>query len=341
MTTEISHPERSGNVPPEHLNVGQVLVAENRGTCGGVKMAIETTRQVLDIVGGRELVYVNRAIVNNRPVMNSFGANLVNIDNDWTKIPNGSILLFSAHGVPPSFYEAAKAKNLLTIDTTCQLVKRVHRLAKKTESEGKFVLYVGKTGHPETEGVLGEIDPKNRGFIEPDADIQNLSLPIDRPTVVYSQTTLSTKEIQATMQALRNRFSEVEIPNHWDICPATDVRQQSITAMLGQIDALLVVGSDGSHNTEELRKLGEIKRIPSFRIDEPSEIKPSWFGVGVASLGITSGASVPEEYLEAVLDRFIKQRTPVVYLRQGRKEKPEMFRLPQKDIDALRLRYAA
>src|SRR5450759_2258759 len=189
MTPEVSNHERRN--PSEHLNVGQVLVSENRGTCGGVKMALETTQQVLKIVGGRELVYANWAIVNNDPVMASFGDNLVNIRNDWSQVPDDAIVLFSAHGVPPSFHETAKAKNLLTIDTTCQLVSRVHRLAKKAESEGKFVLYVGKTGHPETEGVLGEIDPKNRGFIEPNADMQNLDLPVDRP-VSYTHLTLTT-----------------------------------------------------------------------------------------------------------------------------------------------------
>jgi 4-hydroxy-3-methylbut-2-enyl diphosphate reductase len=143
------------------------------------------------------------------------------------------------------------------------------------------------------------------------------------------------------MQALRIKFPKVEIPPRWDICPATDVRQKAVEGMISQIDALLVVGSEGSHNTRELIKIGEVNGLPSFRIDGPSEIQSSWFRVGVASLGITSGASVPEEYLEAVLNRFKKQRTPVIYLRQGGKEKQDAFRLPQRDINALKLRYAA
>jgi 4-hydroxy-3-methylbut-2-enyl diphosphate reductase len=325
------------------LNVSEVLVAGNRGPCGGVNMTLEAVGQVLDVVGGREAVYTNWDVVHNKPVVKRFEEQgLINIKNDWGKIPDYSILILSAHGVPPSAYEIAKQKKLHIIDTTCPLVTRVHDLAKKAEADGKHVIYQGKNGHPETIGVMGEIQTQNISLIETPSDVDKLDLPKDKEKVIFSQTTLGTDEIRDSQEALRTRFSDIIIPNRWDICYATDNRQQATEEMLNKylIDFLMVVGSSHSHNSEELRRKADRKDILSILIDDASQIRRVWFMKDVKRVGVTSGASVLEEYTEGVLDWFRNEGIEPTYLDQVVNEKNITFKLPQKDIDALTKRWS-
>lgn len=329
--------------PP--LSVTKVLVAGNRGPCGGVNMAIEAANQVLDIVDGREPVYTNWDIVNNNPVMNRLKEKgLINVKNNWDLVPNNSIMFFSAHGVPPSYLEIASQKNFLTIDVSCQLVTRVHTLAKNAEREGKHVVYIGKEGHPETVGVLGELKPENRTFLEPDTNIKGLVFPKGKEIVVYSQTTLATDEVKDTQFALQEKFPQIIIPNRWDICYATDNRQQAVDDLLDKhkVDFLLVAGSTHSHNSQELKKKASKKGIPSALVDRPRDIKRDWFTKGVKIVGATSGASEIEKDFQEILDVFrIEGIDPIVYVPQIIPEKDLIFKLPQKDLEALKKRLKA
>lgn len=320
------------------LSVSDVFVAGNRGPCGGVNMTLEAVSQVLDIVDGREPVYTNWDVVHNKPVVKRFEEKgLINIKNDWKKIPDHSILVLSAHGVPPFVYEIAKQKGLHVIDTTCPLVTRVHNLAKKAEAEGKHIVYQGKNGHPETVGVIGEIQAQNVSLIESPSDVNKLEIPKDKEKIIFSQTTLATDEIRESQDLLSARFPDIIIPNRWDICYATDNRQNATEEMLDRylIDFLMVVGSNHSHNSEELRRKADKKDIPSVLIDDVSQIRRIWFMEKVKKVGVTSGASVLEEYTEGVLDWFRNEGIEPTYLDQTTDEKNITFKLPQQAIDSL------
>ncbi len=321
------------------IGIEEILVAGNRGPCGGVNMAFEAANQVLDIVAGREPVYINWDLVNNKPIMERYAQRgLVNVRNDLSLVPNGSIFLFSAHGVPPSIHEEAANKGLLTVDTTCQLVSRVHNLARNAAEKGQHVIYIGKDGHPETIGTMGEVPLGQITLVEKPEDIDRLELP-DVPKVVYSQTTLATDEIRDTMKALREKYGEkVMIPNRWDICYATDNRQAAVDNLVTMADMLLVVGSKHSHNSQELRRKGEKAGLPSISIDTADEIERAWFN-GIKKVGITSGASVIEQYTEEVLEYFRRQGVPITMLSQVKEEKDMTFKLPKENIEALRARY--
>lgn len=319
------------------MNVKEVLVSGNRGACGGVNMALEAVDQVLDIVDGREKVYTNWDIVNNTPIMEQLNLRgLVSVKNNWDLVPDGSVVFFSAHGVPPSFYQIAQEKRLHLIDATCQLVNRVHTLVKNAQRDGKHIVYVGVQNHPETVGVMGEIE--NISLVEDMEDIEKLEL-LGKSAVVYSQTTLSTAEIRQKLQKLKEKFPDIEIPSRLDICYAADNRQQAVDELIKLVDLLVIVGSKHSHNSEELRRIGERATMPAFLIDSPLEIERQWFSKNIMRVGLSSGASVLEASTEKVLDWFRSQDIKITYLSQVVPEKKMTFKLPQESIDLLKKRY--
>lgn len=322
--------------------IEKLLVAGNRGPCGGVNMALEAANQVLDIVAEREPVFTNWDLVNNTPVMNELRVRgLVNVKNNWDLVPPKSIVFFSAHGVPPSFHQIAQEREYLVVDVTCQLVSRVHSLVRNAERDGKHIVYVGAKGHPEATGVVGELDPKNVTLVQTVDDVKALQLPDEKPAIVYSQTTLATDEIKDVMRALRAQNPHIEIPNRWDICYATDNRQAAVGALIPKIDFLLVAGSKHSHNSTELMRKGLKAGLPSHLIDLPEEVDPAWFTPQIRVVGITSGASVLERFTQRVVEWFLLQnpQTLVRFEDPVRDEKEMTFKLPQKDIAALRTRY--
>lgn len=328
---------------PQFSNIQEVLVAGNRGPCGGVNMAIEAANQVLDIVDNREPVYTNWDLVNNNPVMERLRVRgLVNVRNNWDLVPESSIVFFSAHGVPPKYHEIASTKKFLTIDVTCQLVTRVHSLVRNAKNDGTHVVYIGKNEHPETIGVLGELEPQNTTFIAPGSSITDLKLPIEKKIIVYSQTTLATDEVKEAQDKLKQKFPEIIIPNRSDICYATDNRQAAVDDLLDNysIDFLLVAGSTHSHNSQELKRKAERKGIPSVLIDNPEDLRPELFTERIKKVGATSGASEMEEDFQKILDVFrFNGINPIIYIPQVISERDMTFKLPQKDIDLLRLRY--
>lgn len=326
-----------------NFRVEKVFVAGNRGPCGGVNMALEGANQGLDIVAGRETVYTNWDIVNNKPIMNELKSRgLVNFKNDWSLVPDNSIVFVSAHSVAPDFYVIAQKRNCLIIDVTCQLVTRVHNLVKKAEKDGKYIIYVGARGHPEARGVTGELRPDNFTLIDSKDDVRSVPLP-EGPKVVYSQTTLATDEIRDIMAVLHERFPDIEIPPRRDICYATDNRQAAVEKLLPMIDFLLVVGSQHSHNSQELRKKGEKAGIPAYSVDTPDEIDLDWFTPDIKNVGMTSGASVPDYLFLPVLDRF-KELNPnlvISFEPQVILEREMTFKLPEESINALHTRFPA
>lgn len=310
-------PDRAGSFGDPQIEipkfgVEKILIAGNRGPCGGVWRIFEqldTAFDEINKVSPGTKVYINWYPVNNVPTTFAYEQKgLVNFKNDWSLVPERSLVIPSAHGVGPDFYEMAKAKNCDVIaDGTCQLVTRVHNLAIKAENEGKVVVYVGVKGHPETEGVRKEIKISgNFILIEEDEDAESVILPEDRNKILLSQTTLSTKETAKKYARLKQRFPEMEIPSRWDICYATDSRQMSVEDLVAKASSLIVVGSRISHNSKELAMVFDSYGKPWHMVDEPDEVEPAWFDASNIVQAVTSGASVKDELLYPVVDRIVQ-----------------------------------
>lgn len=354
-----SNPNLLGGENPDFAVV-EAIVAGNRGPCGGVNMTKEAGYQVLDLVDGREPVYTNWPLINNVPFMQEMESRgMISVNNDWTQVPREAIVFFSAHGVPPSFHDIARENEYTVIDTTCQLVNRVHNLAKRGERNGQHIVYIGVDGHPETVGVMGEIKPENRTLIEKAEDVDGIiekfvdgkakfyeqkieeealkstAEYLGEELLVLSQTTLSTDEIRQTLQRISERFPHAEIPNRWDICYATDNRQQAVDNLLPVIDLLMVVGSEKSHNSTMLQHKALKAGIPAYLFDRAEKIKSEWFNQSIRRVGVTSGASVFEHYTNEVLQLLTDRNIPVQYQLPAAQEEDMTFKLPIKDIASL------
>lgn len=306
-------------------------------------MALEAVKQVLDIIGGREPVYTPWEPVHNRPVMEALAKRgLVNFELDWNSVPDGAVVLFPAHGAPPSFHQLAHCRRFLVIDVTCKLVHNVYDSARQAEQNGHHILYIGgRKDHPEAVGVIGQVNPENITLITTPDDVDRLP-DIDRPIVALCQTTLSTKGIGEIAQRLRNRFPAIKAQGRLNICYATDNRQAALDEMLPFVDALVVVGSTNiSHNSSELLKKALAHQIPGYSLDTPDQFQATWLE-DVTRLGLTSGASVPEGLLNAVLGHIISFN-PTARVKEWPQVRPEKltttFKLPQEQIDTLRARY--
>ena len=325
----------------QRFPVKVVEVAGDKGPCGGVNMAIDTTFDVLRMVDGREPVYANNHPVHNELISQDFTRQGLVIQPNITLVPDGSILIASAHGWPLEDKELAHRKDLLIIDTTCQLVSKVNRGAERAVREGKHVIYVGAKNHPEPRGVLGGLPEGTYTFIDIDEDLPDLEGLDDSELAVLNQTTLSTVGVMEKIEKLRRKYPELDIPNPVGICYATDNRQNAVRQRLQDndqphINALVVVGSKKSHNSNELRDVGLNEfGIPSYLIDQPGEIDDSWFDQNTRRVLVTSGASVLPIYLRAVIKYFTDQGA---YIRNlPRTEKDLTFVAP--DLETLKRRY--
>ncbi len=339
--------ERVTNPESDRFQVEKVLVAGNRGPCGGVNMALQAADQVLSIVNGREQVWTNWPVVNNRPISKELEEKGLRVfNNNWELVPDGSIVIFSAHGVAPKHHEDAKRKGCFVVDTTCQLVTRVHNLAIKAEKSGEKIVYIGVSGHPETEGVLGELQEENKVLIEKKGDVANSTI-VDggEGHVVYSQTTLMPTETIEIEKELKENFPKINIPNRFDLCYATLNRQGAVEKMIESgIDMLMVVGSPESHNSQMLKGRGELADIPSYSIDYSYEIDEAWFSGAIKRVGLTSGASVLDRFMEPVVE-WIKEKNDGVVIEEQEQviyeDLKKTFKLPVDDIRRIQERYGA
>lgn len=325
MPVELSRQTRRElNIP--NYNVLQAVVPEFRGPCGGVNQTVETTFETLGIVAGREPVWANNDPVHNDLLTAEFVKSGLVIQPDITKVPNGNILIASAHGWPLSDRKIAEEKGLLIIDTTCQLVTKVGRAVEKAIEQGRHVLYVGAKDHPEPRGVLGRISEESYTFIDiaKPAPILNPNVIVQRREkngkiveylpAVLNQTTLSTMGVVKKIQELRDVNPEIDISNPQGICDATGNRQGDLRRSLIDKHGLFVVGSGKSHNSQELARVGEDEfGLPSHLINGPEDIDPSWFTKEMQRVVITSGASVLDHYLERVLEFFTDRSTRLTY----------------------------
>jgi 4-hydroxy-3-methylbut-2-enyl diphosphate reductase len=279
--------------------VRRVLLAAPRGYCAGVDRAVITVEKALELYGAP--VYVRKQIVHNRHVVEDLEDKGAVFVEETDEVPEGSIVVFSAHGVAPVVHEEAAARNLRTIDATCPLVTKVHLEARRFAEEGYQILLIGHEGHEEVVGTQGQAQGNVTLVGGPD-EVDDLDVSDDRPVAWLSQTTLSVDETMDTVHRLRQRLPLMMDPPSDDICYATQNRQSAVKLMAKQADLVLVVGSANSSNSVRLVEVAlDAGAGSSRRIDNATELDPTWLD-GVATVGVTSGASVPESLVDGVLD---------------------------------------
>ncbi|MCF7551192.1 4-hydroxy-3-methylbut-2-enyl diphosphate reductase [Pseudonocardia sp. WMMC193] len=277
----------------------RVLVAKPRGYCAGVDRAVEAVEQALEQHGAP--VYVRKQIVHNKHVVETLSERGAVFVDETDEVPEGAIVVFSAHGVSPAVRDEAKARSLTTIDATCPLVTKVHQEAKRFAREDYDILLVGHEGHEEVEGTSGEA-PTHIQLVESAADVDKVTVRDPEKVVWLSQTTLSVDETMETVGALREKFPTLQNPPSDDICYATQNRQVAVKAMAPHCDLVLVVGSPNSSNSVRLVEVAlNAGAGASYLIDYAREIDEAWLD-GVETVGLTSGASVPEVLVRGVLD---------------------------------------
>lgn len=278
-----------------------ILLAAPRGYCAGVDRAVDAVEKALDLYGAP--VYVRKEIVHNKYVVESLSAKGAVFVSDTDEVPEGARVVFSAHGVSPAVHEAAKERNLLTIDATCPLVTKVHREAVRFARQGYDIILVGHQGHEEVEGTQGEA-PDNIQVVGSPEEVDSVVVRDPAKVVWISQTTLSVDETLLTVSRLRERFPQLQDPPSDDICFATQNRQGAVKEIGSRCDVMVVVGSANSSNSVRLKEVAlEAGAGAAYRIDKADELDPRWFDEAT-TVGLTSGASVPEILVRDVIARL-------------------------------------
>jgi len=295
-------PAKSQSSQTAHLPslsfVKRILLAAPRGFCAGVDRAIEIVEKALQKHGAP--VYVRHEIVHNRFVVESLRAKGAVFIEELDEVPEGASVIFSAHGVPESVVVDAKNRALIAIDATCPLVKKVHTSVKRHADKGRTIVLIGHRGHPEVIGTMGQTRDGRVVLVGSEAEALSISLPSDHELAYTTQTTLSVDETRGIIEILKNRFPHIQGPGKGDLCYATTNRQEAVREMAPQVDVLLVVGSKSSSNTNRLRELGAKLGIASHLLDCADEADPAWIA-GANVIGITSGASAPEDLVQGVV----------------------------------------
>src|ERR1700748_3119490 len=280
----------------------RVILAQPRGFCAGVVRAIDIVEKALDKYG--EPVYVRHEIVHNKHVVNTLKNKGARFVEELDEVPEGAVTVFSAHGVPQSVVKTATARGLPVLDATCPLVSKVHNQGKRYVSHGRTLILIGHAGHPEVEGTMGQVGAPVT-LVQNEADVAALDIPLDTPVAYITQTTLSIDDTKGIIQALKKRFSDIVGPETSDICYAPQNRQTSVRELAKVADLILVVGAQNSSNSNRLREIGIEEGLPSYLIADATDLDPAWLD-GVASVGLTAGASAPEELVVGVIDALRK-----------------------------------
>ena len=274
-----------------------ILLASPRGFCAGVVRAIDIVERALELYGAP--VYVRHEIVNNRHVVDKLRRKGAIFVEELSDVPAGARTVFSAHGVARSVQEDAKARGLPVLDATCPLVTKVHVQGRRYARSGRTLVLIGHAGHAEVVGTMGQIDAPIHLVSTPE-DVAALALDTATPIAYVTQTTLSVDDTRGVIMALKERFDDVVGPDIADICYATQNRQTAVRDLARASDVLIVVGAQNSSNSRRLREIGEEMGVPSYLIDDGDGVRPEWFE-HAASVGITAGASAPDELVESVI----------------------------------------
>ena len=280
----------------------KILLANPRGFCAGVDRAIEIVNVCLERF--EPPIYVRHEVVHNKFVVEDLANRGAVFVEELDEVPDGAIVIFSAHGVSKAVEDEAERRDLTVFDATCPLVTKVHIEVNKFAKTGVDAVLIGHAGHPEVEGTMGRFDPQYGGrihLIEDVVDVANLDLPTDTDLAFVTQTTLSMDDTAEVIDALKNKFPKIHAPRKDDICYATQNRQDAVKELAARCQVVLVVGSPNSSNSNRLRELAERLGAKAHLIDNAGEMQKDWFA-GVDTAGVTAGASAPEVLIQEVLD---------------------------------------
>jgi 4-hydroxy-3-methylbut-2-enyl diphosphate reductase len=287
----------------------KIYLASPRGYCAGVDRAIGMLDDIISAYPD-ETIYVNHEIVHNKFIVSYFERKGVIFSEDLENIPSGSIMVFSAHGVAPSFVKRAKEKGLRTLDASCPLVIKVHNEAKKFIKDGYKIIYIGKKTHQEAIGVADN-DLENIFVVGNKAEADMLEFVQDQKLALLNQTTLSVDDTKDLIAYVQKLYPQVQLPSFSDICYATTNRQEAVKEIVKEVDCLIIVGSKNSSNSTKLALIGEKAGIPNILIDTPSEIPESFLKIA-QKIWISSGASVPDSLVQDVI-QFLQQSCDAVF----------------------------
>ncbi len=301
----------------------KVILANPRGFCAGVNMAIESLDRALEMFGTP--LYVYHEIVHNRPVVERFRRRGVVFVNSIDEVPRGGYLLYSAHGVAPAIRAAAAERGLHAIDATCPLVTKVHLEAVRFAREGYHIVLIGHEGHDEVLGTMGEA-PESIRLVQSVEDVEQLDYPPNAKLAFLTQTTLSVDDAEVIIAALRRRYPQIVGPSRDDICYATQNRQEAVKQLLPLADIVLVLGSQNSSNSMRLAEIAVDAGKPAHLVDGVNEIDDSWFN-DVESVLITAGASAPEEVVEECVE-YLRRRHGAEVATHTVREERVSFPLP-------------
>ncbi len=276
------------------------ILAKPRGFCAGVERAIRIVELALEEYGAP--IYVRKEIVHNSHVVQRLRERGAVFVDELPEVPNGAVAILSAHGSPPEVFDQARERELRLIDATCPLVRKVHIEVARYVKRGYKIIFIGHAGHDEVVGTMGQA-PGETILVETVADAKSLELDDDTKGVILTQTTLSQDDTQAIVDTLRVRFPQLELPPSDDICYATQNRQNAVKDIADRIQLLLVVGSANSSNSQRLTEVAKARGVASYLINSPEDIDPAWVA-DVQTVGITSGASAPEDIVQAVTERL-------------------------------------
>ncbi|MEM1212352.1 MAG: 4-hydroxy-3-methylbut-2-enyl diphosphate reductase [Planctomycetota bacterium] len=279
----------------------RIILANPRGFCAGVHMAIDTVQELVELIGTP--LYVFHEIVHNKHVVDRFVRQGVTFVDHIDEVPRDQTVVFSAHGVSPAVREQSKARNLRMIDATCPLVTKVHVEARRYAKQGYHILLVGHAGHDEVEGTYGEA-PDVITIVESAEDVAELPFTTDDKLVYLTQTTLSLDDAEKVIGAIKRRYPNCIAPPKEDICYATTNRQHAVRHLAPEADLTIVIGSTNSSNSVRLTEISALAGTPGRLIDDVSEIDPDWFD-GIDSVLITAGASAPDDLVHAVIQYLI------------------------------------
>ncbi|WP_184482611.1 4-hydroxy-3-methylbut-2-enyl diphosphate reductase [Vibrio cholerae] len=283
----------------------KILLANPRGFCAGVDRAISIVERALELY--QPPIYVRHEVVHNRFVVEGLKQRGARFVEELNEVPDDNIVIFSAHGVSQAVRQEAKERSLTVFDATCPLVTKVHMEVARASRKHMEVVLIGHAGHPEVEGTMGQYASDTGGMylVEKPEDVVSLQAKVKAPSNLHyvSQTTLSVDETADVIDELRRVFPKIQGPRKDDICYATQNRQDAVRILAEQVDVMVVVGSKNSSNSTRLKELAEKLGTPGYLIDCPQDIDPDWF-VDAQLIGVTAGASAPEELVNQILERI-------------------------------------
>jgi 4-hydroxy-3-methylbut-2-en-1-yl diphosphate reductase len=306
------------------MNDREILLASPRGFCAGVERAIEIVERALVQFGAP--IYVRHEVVHNKFVVDDLRAKGAIFVEELDEVPAGNTVIFSAHGVSQAVRDEAERRGLKVFDATCPLVTKVHNEVMRMHGLGREIIMIGHRGHPEVEGTMGQIDGGIH-LVESATDVAKLQVADPERLSFVTQTTLSMDDAASIVDALRARFPSIQGPRKDDICYATQNRQDAVKFMTPQVDAVLVVGSPNSSNSNRLREVAALRGVPAWLVENAEAIDPVWLE-GKRRIGITAGASAPEVLVKSVIERVRALGGATVRTLDGVQEKV-VFPLPK------------